>query len=786
MNRVMLAAMALLLLAAPAVEAAATGARSPVSADGNAVNDVAIAPSTSDQCSTASTSQAAAPCRFLAGTIDPGSRLSFNPDEPAWHLWNLDGSLRTQKSADPVAGTDACPQPQNPAERCQTDVQRVAISSDGTRIAVGSTARSGGQSYLFTFLQTGAMQASKPMGMATWNGLSMDGAGQLVAVAMAVNTGDPTDAQDGLIGGYAFSNMAKSFEIAPEAPAEAIDVSPTGNLVAAGAGSHYRFDAFGTTFEDPNVQGDVAAVDASGHAKTWSVAGYDSGFFALYAGSDQPSVAKYQKREATDPSAIQAVAIRDGATAFATGNSGGRIRLYSLDPATTSDPPVAMTAERSGLGSVTALAFSADGRYLAAITGSSVRLYSTQNGQLDEMWTDARTGLVGTALAIDGRGEHVVAGVGNTVIVYDAIHKLTATSLPSASQAPGTWANYTLQVRNDGNRAESIAFSHAAPTGIDVTFDPPTASVLPAASTSVKVTVHVPEGRPAGPLNIPIRQALNGGTDGTPTATMALTVPTVHRIPLTAIGADSKGARGGPATFDVHAKNEGNVAETLQFRVDGLPAGWTYHVAPANVTLTPGAETTLAVSIQPPVNTPDGTAAVGSLRGGLATPLDLTVTVGAVFGVRVTTPVGLTLEEGVTGSLTATVRNDGNAPDSFVLKLGTLPAGWLGGFLDGQSEQQVDDLAPGETRNVDLSMRAPSGAGASGVPLQVTVMASSLGDPTKSSSARTLVTVNSASTTSTTGDDGDGGDGFLGIPGPAPALLLALLALGAVAARRKQ
>jgi WD40 repeat protein len=785
MNRVTLAAVALLLLAAPAAEAAATGARSPVSADGNAVNDVAIAPSTSDQCSAAATAQASAPCRFLAGTQDPGSTLSFSADEPTWHLWRLDGSLLTQKGADPVGTPDNCPQPQDPTQRCQTDVRRVAISADGARIAVGSTARSGGQSYLFTFLSSGAMQASKEMGMATWNGLSMDGTGQLVAVALAVNTGDPTDGQDGLLGGYDFTTFAKRFEIAPEAPAVAVDVSPTGNLVAAGAGSHFRFNALGTPFEDPNIQGDAVAVDASGHANTWSVAGYDSGFFALYAGSDQPSVAKYQKREATDPSAIQSVAIRDGATAFATGNSGGRIRLYSLDPATTSDPPVAMTAERSGLGSVTALAFSSDGRYLAAITASSVRLYYTGNGQLDEMWTDARTGLVATALAIDGRGEHVVAGVGNTVIVYDAVHKLTATSLPSASQSPGTTANYTLQVRNDGNRAESVAFSHAAPAGINVTFDPPTATLLPTASATVKVTVEIPAGRPAGALNIPVRQALNGGSDGTPSVTMALTIPTVHRIPLTAIGADSKGARGGPASFDVLARNEGNVAETLQFRVDGLPAGWTYHVAPANVTLPAGTETTLAVSIQPPTNVPDGTTVVATLRGGLATPLQLTTTVGAVFGVRVTVPVGLLVEEGVTANLTATVRNDGNAPDSFVLKLGTLPAGWLGGFLDGQSEQQVDGLAPGETRNVDLSLRAPSGAGASGVPLQVTVVGTSLGDPTKSSSGRVLVTVNSSSATSTTGDGGDG-DGFLGIPGPAPALLLALLALGAVAVRRRR
>lgn len=772
MRRAALAAIALaILVAVPAAQAAASGARTPISADGNAVNDVAVA---------------ATAGRFAAGTQDPGSTLTATAGVAVWHLWNLDGSLRQQGKADPIPD---CPQPPlGSPERCQTDVKAVAVSADGARIAVGSTARNGGQSYLFFFRDTGAMAGSPiSFGNADWNGLAMDSAGQVVAVALAANTGDPTDPEDGILAAYDFLTGNQRFRVdtpsAPlQTPAAAVDVSPSGSLVVGAAGSHFRFNTFGTTSEDSNIQGDPKAVDASGHSDLWSVAGYDSGFFALYSGFSQPSVAEYQKREATDGSGIQAVAIRDSATAFATGNSAGRIRLYSLDPDTESpNTAVALLAEKTGLGSVTAMAFSADGRYLAAITGGTVRFYYTGNGLLEEMWSDARTGLVPTALAVDGRGEHVVVAVGTTVVVYDAVHKLVA-SVPTATQQAGTNVTYDLSFRNDGNRVDVVGLTPSPPSGVTVAITPQV-TLQPGATQGAEAKVTIPATWPPGALSIPIRQSINGGADGTPSTTMAITVPTVHQVTLTAVGPDSRGAsRGGPAVFDVLAKNTGNVQETVTLSVSGLPARWTSQVTPATVTLLPGASANLTVGIQAPSDARDGSRATGTLGGGAATPLQLTATVGASFAVHVTGPIGVVVQPGVTGNITATVRNDGNTLDSAVVRLSALPAGWLGGFLNGQAELTIDDLEPGETEVVTLSLRAPADYSSS-VPVQVTIVGTSVGDTSKTSTARTLVTV--AQPQTSTSDDGDG-EGGNGIPGPAPVVLLAMLALAAVAMRRRR
>lgn len=799
MRRVAWVLVAVLLLAVPAVDAAAHGARPAIgvacSTNGTCtVTDVAIGSSTSAQCSTSvSPSPSAAPCRFAATNLDPTGRFTGGASAATWNIWNVDGSTRQSGSADPLACPS--PPPEDLQEDCDSDALDIAISANGNRIAVASRP-SMTTSLVQVYDDTGGRRASFLLESVLVNDIAIDAAGNRVAIASTHRQPDTVDPEDGIVHLFdvGSSTPTQLFATASgylQSPATTVDL--TAGVLTAGAGSqHVRFAVPSSTpFSNTGIQGTINDVDAAaGHSGAWTVAGYSSGFFAVFSnhmdsGNHQPSVPDYQKREAGETTAINDVAIRDDATMFAVGHEGGRLRLYSLDPNTAPSATVSLITEKSGLGGIDNLAFSSDGRYLAMRSDSNVRLFYTGNNGLDEMWSDTRSGLA-DSIAIDGRGEHVVVGVGQTVVVYDAIHKVTPI-LGSHSQLAGSEATYDVTYRNDGNRAESLGVAVQFPSGVDGGADPSSFTLMPGASRTVKVTVDLPVSQAPGNLDIPLRLDINGGSDGAPVTNLRLTVPTTHDLVLESVGPASKGANaGGPATFEVLARNDGNVQETVELSVLGLPSGWTADLSPSTLSLASGAEQNVTVALQPPASSARGTRADVVLHhdgvGGIGLPL--TATVGAEFGVRLTAPVGTIIHPGVTALLNLTVRNDGNTLDSSVVKVNALPAGWLGGFLNGQAESDVADLEPGQSRQVQMTLRAPDDYSSS-VPVQITAIANSLGDPAKTSTARVLVTVQTPSN-STTDSDTDGGGGGNGIPGPAPVAALMAIGLAALASRRRR
>jgi hypothetical protein len=782
------ALLAFALLLVPLAQAATpTGARGAIGAD-NPVNDVAISSGG----------------RFAAASDDPGSVLMGTPSTPTWRLWNLDGSLRQTGSIDPPG----CPSPGLSGEDCQTRATRVAVSADGKRIAVAGQSGSASNptdAILGLFNDAGNLVSSPTYPIratdVTVNAIALDGDGNTLVVAGTKATKTPSDPNDGLLGSY--GDGGKIFEVTTlENPVTAVAINSAGSLLAAAAGYNVRADPQvagqgqqGTLYRNTRsdgtsaVQGSVLSVGVSNHAKGWSVAGYDSGFFAVFSNdkggpsSSTQSVQDYQKREASDTASLAAVAIRPGATAFVTGSSAGRLRLYTLDPSTSDALQPALASTLDGQGAFLDLAFSGDGRYLAARAGGGVRFYDTQGDTLTQLWSDDRTGLV-PSVAIDARGEHVVAATGSSVIVYDAIHKVMP-AFPSATQSPGSTTTHKLSFRNDGNRADAVQLTAKPPAGVSVQLSPSSFSLKPGTSQSVDASVTVPSSFPPGALKVPIEAKLNGGADGNASATLSLTVPTVRDVHLETEGATSKGANGGaPALFTVAVANRGNTQESVALKASGAPAGWGVVVDPASFTLAPGASKNVTVSMAPPGGAHDGDAATATLSrdGGPANTLALTATVGANFQVRLVVPVGSVLRAGSAGLVNATVRNEGNAIDSFVVRLGSLPAGWQGGFLNGLSEIQVDDVEPGGSRVVQVNLSPPEGS-ASDVPLQVSLAASSLGDPSRSTTKGVLVTVQDAS-----GSESGSSTGThkgKGLPGPEPALLLGLVALAALVSRRR-
>lgn len=782
MMRRALALVALAVLVVPLVHAAASGARGPISAD-NPVSDVAIARDAG---------------RFAAATSDPGSTLSGAPNAVSWRLWSLDGSDRTSGGIDPAG----CPNSPGTFENCQTRATRIAVNPAGTRIAVAGQTGEGstpGTAILGLFTDSGANLFTDDRASSTVNALDLsnDG-GRVVAggAVMATSASNPSGFLSSI------SSAGQVADVTLDAPVVALAMNGAGTRLVAGAGHHVRAnpnDLPNTLSENERtdgtsvVQGTVRSVDISDHAKAWSVAGYDSGYFALFSDNQggltpaAASVQEYQKREAGDTSAIDGVAIRPNATAFATGSAGGRIRLYAMDPGI--DPQAAgfqptLAATLDNAGAVVDLAFSGDGRYLAARAGGGIRFYDTQGNTLTELWRDDRTGMPNT-VAIDGRGEHVVAAAGSSVIVYDAIHRLAPT-FPSATQTPGATVTHALTFRNDGNRVDKVDLIAEPPAGAGVQFTPPGPFTLkPGQSQVIQAAVSIPSTQAPGSLAIPVRHSLNGGADGTGSNTLTLTIPTVRQVVLEPDGATSKGANSdNPALFTVLVRNNGNVQESVALSVSA-PAGWEVTATPTSLTLPAGANANVTVSMTPPPGARDGAAATAVLRrdGGTATPVELTATVGAYFQVRLAVPVGTVLDAGRSGLVDATLHNEGNALDSILVKLGALPAGWRGGFLNGLGELQVEDVEPGSSRVVQISLMPPADA-ASDVPVQVTLSAASLGDASKTASKGILVTVVDAN--ETTAPDTETGDGDNGIPGPGPVVLVALLALAAVGVRRKK
>ena len=774
MHRAVLAVLATVLLL-PAAQAAATGGRAPITVD-STVSEVAMAGNG----------------RFVAVGADPGDGIGGNPDDPSWNLWNVDGSLRQQGSAHPPS-CDSGQTPSPPLEDCKTDATHVAISDDGKLLVISSVIDTQNDALLSFYNDAGVRSNAifydggsghGRKGTITDVAISADGSRSAVALSIppAQAGGQPTGLVQVFDGHGASIGMFSGDGQAYGKPATAVALSPDGSRLDVAAGAHYRYSVGSPTGVTHNLSG-ATANDVDTATGGWSVAGFSTGFFALYDSHiDAANPYYYQKKEAGETTGLSAVAMRRDGSAFATGSAGGTLHYYSLDPNAATDQ-VVLRASKTGLGNVASAAFSADGRYLAVRSGTdSVRLYRATATGLDELWKDTHAGL-GPGLGIDTRGDHVVAHTSDAthaVLVYDAVHKLAAL-VPAATQQSGTTANATVTYRNDGNRAEDVTVTAATPPGVTVTLTPSQFTVPVGSVQAVTVTTALATTVAPGTATVTLTHQMGGGQDGTGTAKLAITVPTTHDLRLDVSGASSLGvAPGGTAAFQVVASNAGNVRESGALSVTGLPSGWTANVDPTSLDLAPGASTGVTVGLTPPATAPHLAQADVRLGCACGGSLELVATVGAGFGVSLQAPGGLILAPGVSGLLNLTVKNTGNAPDTVVLHLGNLPEGWEASFVSGLGEERRD-LDPGQSATVQATVRPPGDAEPSSVPVQFAVHAESLGDATKTAARALLLTIEAPQESSSSSSAA----AHHKSPDAGPLALVGLVAL-AVAARRRR
>jgi uncharacterized membrane protein len=174
----------------------------------------------------------------------------------------------------------------------------------------------------------------------------------------------------------------------------------------------------------------------------------------------------------------------------------------------------------------------------------------------------------------------------------------------SADADPGTVLAYSHTLINTGNETDTFDLSHVSSQGWTVTYDTPV--VLDSGEeATVVVNITVPA------------DALGDSVDSTTVTATSRTIPTVsdtatdtttvNRVAGVSLAPDRSGA-GEPGTVVTYSHsliNTGNYVDIIDLS-HVSSQGWTVTYAPS-VTLDPGEETTIMVSVTVPIGVPDGT-----------------------------------------------------------------------------------------------------------------------------------------------------------------------------------
>lgn len=766
MHRPALALALMVLLLPSALGATDPGRRSPDLATTANVNSVAV----SD-----------AGTRYAAGTDDAGSSsVGANPDQDVWYLWDEDGAVIQHGSADRATCSSTL------GDSCSSSVRKIALSDDGTRlVALSQVSRpaTGSQESLLLFATSNAGEGFRVVLDGQPRGLAISANGAQVAVVTEnrpTSTSMDTESYVALYDwGTQFAVTEVFHDTLPNPPSD-MALSRDGQrlLVATNPGSgagQVHWYARSDTQTDATVTGlrptSLAIAPAAPYR---AVVGYQTGDLLLFNdGSKQTTTSRLQYGGGA--TGVSDTAVARSGTQAVVGYSDGTVRLFSIDAATERLSRVG-TDPRPSTGSIGHVAFSGDGKLAAVASGTTLALYSVASTGLTELWKTT-LGATITSIAMDLKGDHLAVGSGRAVAVFEARRAITATIQSAPTDvAPGTTFKAQVRFENTGNRAESVTLTLGFPSGWFVSATPLQLSLAAGQSAVVEVSGLVPDAAPPGDYMVFLNHTL--GHAGLP-----LKVPLVRDLVIDVPdGPGMDVGSGGSATRQIVVANRGNRVETVRPAVQ-VGSGWTATVSPAQIPVDPGDEGEFQVTVNAPTGAQQGssTPVTVTIVGYNGDPARLTATVGAVFGVDVSGPVGLAVPAGQNRTLTFTVENPGNTLDSYDLRLlGGVPDGWSVAFADGGRTGEVEEVAAGGAENVAVIVTAPFDADAD-LTFPVTLEATSQSDGSQRASEETVVSVGDEDSTTSPTKKGGG----KGLPGPAPALLAMALAALAVALRRR-
>ncbi len=709
---------------------------------------------------------------IAGGAIDSGGDgLGQTANLDTWRLWDIEGDLRRLGTSDEsTCASDLF-------DTCTSHAWAVAISSDGSRMAVA--ARDQGEEdgrVIFISANQGVLATMQLDGEIPQHVAMTPSGGHVV---VGTTQGAVTGADTGRVHLYAWAAggiVTQSWMAATAEPATEVAISPDGARVAATAGDHYRFGATGQDYRSQTILAGANSVAFSSTSNHWSVATFSNGEVALF--NDASDVAPFAPAYSTRPTTTgqDVGAIWSDATHFLVAGQDNKIRFYQ-NPLLVATAK-ALVATSADLGApVLELALAGDHSTVLSRAGTTVRMHRA-DATLATLWNDTRVAAF-AAIAIDATGEHAAAAAGQQVILYTAKHELTVGFPVPFLVTPGATTQLPLRLANSGNRDEQATLTTTAPPGWTVTGTGGTKPIRVDQGITWNLNVTVPSGQANGDATIRVTYQFASGGFGF--AEIPVTIGQVKRWTLTPDGALSVGGEGGvPAQVTGRAANVGNGRDTAELAVTVDKPGWTASLSPTSLTLDAGEDAAFTVTVTPPASARDGDNAKAAVRvaGDSAAALDITVTIGARFGVSLTAvPAQGNPAPLQSHGVTLTVKNTGNAPDAYRLRLGALVAGWSVSFEGASDTFLVIGLDPGATRSVPASVQVGRDARTATYELQA--IATSLGDATKTTMVPFDVTVIAREPASeTSGGEGTG----KGKGSPGGGVLASLTALGVAVA----
>ena len=146
--------------------------------------------------------------------------------------------------------------------------------------------------------------------------------------------------------------------------------------------------------------------------------------------------------------------------------------------------------------------------------------------------------------------------------------------------------------------------------------------------------------------------------------------------------------------------NGGNIQETANLTAMDVPEGWTAEMSQPNVTLPPWSNATVTITVRVPAQ------ALAGEYSFTVNGVELSIAVNSRFGLEAAVEnASATLRPGETATFNLTVVNYGNAPDTFAIAVGGMPAGW-----PPATNGQLGVLAAGANGTVTITLTVPKNA----------------------------------------------------------------------------
>ena len=736
---------------------------------------------------------------IAAGMADPTTRTSIGEggsigpqDAEVWTWWNHLGSPFQSNDVDRAE----CHEPGN-LDSCQTDVVDMAMSQDGKYLAVLGVDEAAEVGTLLLWDRNGVEAARITIGAHSNlpindeprlpRALAMsDDARHIVVVAEIPGVAGGETAVYKYTWDQAANSVTRDFVMQDEsaldgAPTD-VSISPDGRRISVGASPHVRI-LDSQAIPSKGISGQALSVAMSeDQTEYWSVAGFEGGEIALYskASEIQGTTAVFSQRPVNNLEQ-RAVAIPDHGRWFAAGYEVGVVRLYANPLLVATVTPLIGSHSDLG-GPVHAMDFSEDGRYLVVGAGDQVHFFRTGEKVFESYWSvdhDLDAGSAVRHVASNADGTLVAVSAGADIYQYTEV-KGFETTLPTTTVrvSPQNQVTAEIQYENTGNREATVELSAIKPNADwTITFEESTLQVPPGETEPFRATIVAPGNALAGPQEVVFKFQVNGedlGSTTLPIQVLQEQVWAMERVSSEVLSMDP----GRSVSFAVNVTNLGNAVDSAQILADVDQEGWTVDVDPSDLELDPGATQLVTLRVTSPADAQEGD--IARIETKVSVDEDAKTTfealVGADFGVQfsITTPEDVTLFPGNTTTLRLQLSNPGNAVDSYRVETAGVPAGWTIRFPDDQNPHTVFSVLPGDAWEVPVEITAADGAEAGNY--QVAFRATSLGDTSQSSVAKSVLVVEEPPVKPKGKDS----------PGFEAVALLALLGAIAVLLRRKR